>query len=140
MVGSQEMDGMPVSVIWDDEEHSIVRYILEGQWQWHEFHPLIDEAAAMTRTVSHRVDTVADLGRSGPLPVRNAFPTLKHLAAMTPPNAMEGLFVVIGGSTFVQALGATFKRIYPQMGAPVYFVNTLEEARILIATHRARRT
>ncbi len=131
---------MPITVVWDDEAHSIVRYVLEGKWEWNEFRPFIDQAAAMTRTVDHRVDTVADLRRSAPLPMKNAFPTLKHLAIMTPDNALQGIFVVIGGGVFVRSLGATFKRIYPHIGAATYFVETLEEAHALIARDRARAT
>ncbi len=128
---------MPISVIWDDEEHTIVRYIFDGEWQWREFMPIIDQAAAMTRSVPYRVDTIADLTKSAGLPMRNSFPTLKHLAGMSPDNALLGIFVVVGGGTFVQSLGATFKRVYP-MGSPTYFAQTLADAYAVINEKRAQ--
>lgn len=118
---------MPVSVIWDDDEQSIIRYLFVGQWEWRDFRPIIDEAVAMSRSVDHRVDTIADLRESAPLPMQNPFPTLKHLATTTPPNSAKGSLQIIGGGSFVQSLGAAVRRVYKE-GAPVYFVNTLEQA------------
>ncbi len=127
---------MPISVIWDDDAQSIIRYIFVGQWQWSEFRPIIDQAVTMAKSVDHRVDTIADLRESGPLPRQNPFPTLKHMAVTTPPNSEQGTFQIIGGGSFVQSLGNAVKRVYKD-GAPTYFVETLEEAYTFIAESRA---
>ncbi|MFC1959902.1 hypothetical protein ACFLYO_04260 [Chloroflexota bacterium] len=127
---------MPISVIWDDEEHTILRYLLEGTWQWSEFRPVIAEADGLSRTVDHRVDIIADLTTSAPLPVRNAFPTLKYMAELSSDNVLQGVFVVVGGGGFVRALGKTFAQVYAGVGARIAFSDTLDEAYALIQTDR----
>jgi hypothetical protein len=129
---------MPVDVIWDDEAHSIIRYVFDGPWGWDEFRPIIDKADAMSRTVSHRVDIIADLTNSARLPVQNAFPTLKYMAELTADNVLEGLFIVTGGGSFVAGLVQTFKRVYPNLGSTPYTASTLADAHQMIGADRSQ--
>lgn len=124
---------MPANVIWDDEARTVVRYVMQGQWEWAEFRPIVDEARAMITSQTHPVGIIADLRESGPLP-GEAIPTLKYMAEITPDNACA--FVVVGGSRFVRAIGGIFRRIYPRLGLTPQFADTLEEARALIAEAR----
>ncbi len=129
---------MPITVVWDDDDHSIVRYVYDGAWTWLDLRAAADQAVAMSRSVPHRVDILADLRRSGPLPVRNAIPVLKYMAEVSPPNMLIGIFVVVSGGIHVQALGNIFRRVHPSIGVRNFFVNTLEEAYALIEQDRAR--
>lgn len=129
---------MPVSINWDNDERTIMRYVLVGAWQWTEFRSVIDEADALSRTVEHRVDIICDLTASGPLPVHNAFPTLKYMAELTSDNVLEGIFIVVGGGTFVRALGKTFNQVYAGVGARTFFAETLDEAYAQIQQDRVR--
>ena len=119
---------MPISVVWDDDEHTIVRYIFEGSWQWLEFKPVVDEAVRMSHSVTHRVDIIADLRKSATLPMRDAFSVIKYMADQSADNVLEGIFVVVGGGTFVKAMGNAFKNVYPNLGARPFFVHKIEDA------------
>jgi hypothetical protein len=127
---------MPVDVIWDDEVHSLMRYVFDGSWEWDEFRPIVDKADAMSRTVSHRVDIIADLTNSASLPVRNAFPTLKYMADCSADNVLAGIFVVVGSGALITAMFSAYRRVFPHLGAVPYMTQTLEEARQMIAADR----
>ncbi|MBN1966639.1 MAG: hypothetical protein JW910_18450 [Anaerolineae bacterium] len=125
---------MPVTVVWDDETHTCVRYVFTERWTWAEFHGPIDEANVMIRTQPHPVGIIADLLESDPLPAKG-LPTLKYMAAITPENACA--FVIVGAGGFIQAIARVFTRVYPGLGLLPLFADTLEAARAIVAEKAA---
>src|SRR5688500_1941902 len=56
---------MGVTVVWDTEAQTALRFDFVGQWQWNEYDAAVRDAYAFLQQVSHRVDIIANL-RPGP--------------------------------------------------------------------------
>lgn len=128
---------MPISIVWDDEAHTIMRHVVVGQWTWQDYKAIIVQSQAKLVNVDHRVDVIADLRHSGPLPTQNPFPVLRYIAAQ-PPTDPDNIFIVVGGGSFVQTLGRTFKKAYQGQGTRFVFTGTLAEAHAIIQEDRAQ--
>jgi hypothetical protein len=50
---------MPITVNWDNDAKTVIRYDFEGHWNWDEFRAAANEAFVFTRSVQHRVDRLA---------------------------------------------------------------------------------
>jgi hypothetical protein len=125
---------MAVSVAWDNDEQTILRYDVKGHWTWDEFTVAFKQGLAMVAAVTHRVDFMVnplDQKSRGYLPPN----TIYHVITMyrnSPPN--KGLTVVIGGGSFFKTLNELNRRLYPRISARYLVVDSLEEARAALKT------
>jgi len=124
---------MGVSICWDDEEQTIVRYDFEGRWTWEEFYPAYEQAIAMEKSVPHRIDVILDMLNSYNIPL-NAITHVRSISKKQPENL--GLSVFVTTSAVVLSL----YRVGMQFDAGLsrYFAaaSTLEEAYQLISAAR----
>ncbi|MFQ3566133.1 MAG: hypothetical protein SNJ59_03965 [Aggregatilineales bacterium] len=125
---------MPVNMLWDDAEKSILRFEYQGKWMWEEVESAMKQANAELTTVQHRVDTIHDLTGSSGLP-SNALSHASSLSRHIP--AQAGISVVTGSSTLINTLLSVFSKVYPQFGSRYKNASTLEEAYALIERSRA---
>ena len=123
---------MPVQVIWDDEAQTILRQIYSGHLKINDYIEATDEFGRMARTISHTVHSIMDrtqvISTPGVL-----LPALRYANNNLPPNS--GIRVVVKGSMFTRLIVDFGRRVAPQLVDNVYFVDTLEEARLTIARH-----
>jgi hypothetical protein len=123
---------MPVQVIWDDEAHTILRQIYSGHLKLNDYIEATDEFGRMARTVSHPVHSIMDrtqvLSTPGVL-----LPALRYANNNLPPNL--ALRFVVKGSMFTRLIVDIGRRVAPKLVDNVYFVNTVEEAHLIIAQH-----
>lgn len=123
---------MPVQVIWDDEAHTILRQIYTGHLKLSDYMEASDEVGRMAKTVSHTVHSIMD--RTGIISTPNVLlPALRYANNNLPPNI--GIRVVVKGSTFTRLLVDIGRRAAPRVSKQVFFVDTVQEARTLIAQH-----
>ena len=47
---------MSVTVVWDNERKTVIRYDMLGRWNWNEFQVEFQKAKAMLDSVEHTVD------------------------------------------------------------------------------------
>jgi hypothetical protein len=128
---------MPVDLVWDNEERTILRQIYSGHLQLEDYIKAVNELESMAKTVSHTVHSVMD--RTQILSTPNvALPAMRYANSHVPPNL--GLRVVIKASMFTQFIVDIGRRVAPRLIDKVYFVNTLEEAHALIARYDAANT
>lgn len=130
---------MPVSVRWENDEQTIIQFDFVGKWTWDEFHTVYPQNLAMLDSVDYKVAFIVDMLRSDGLP-GGALRQLKRVADLNHPNG--GLTVYVGLNPLLSALGAAFRRIYPQSAAiyPFDFARSVEEAHAKIAQWRAENT
>ena len=123
---------MPVQVIWDDEAHTILRQIYTGHLKLADYLEASDEFGRMAKLVTHTVHSIMD--RTGVLSTPGVMlPALRYANNNLPPNI--GIRVIVKGSMFTRLLVDIGRRAAPSLTKQVYFVETLEEARNLIAQH-----
>jgi hypothetical protein len=124
---------MAVRVDWDDENHTILHYKMEGRWRWNELYTAVKEGHFLNSDTSHDVYAIVNLESSLGVPP-SAMAQFGTLATLTRPNTKVVVFVAGGG--FVSALIKTFNRVYHGAGVQSCWVATLADAYALIARER----
>jgi hypothetical protein len=130
-----EGDIMGVKAVWDNEQHTIVRYDLSGRWTWDEFFIAYEDAKAMLNATPHAVHFIlnpTDAASRSHLPP-GIVSHIGNIGRARLPNA--GITVAIGSSNFVKSLVNTAARLYPRIRKTYQFVETLDDARALLAEH-----
>jgi hypothetical protein len=126
---------MPITVQWDSDEKSVVRYTFESKWTWDEYHAAIAQAFDMVKDLPYVVNMILDFSQSTVLP-SNA---LSHFSSSmkTPPREFD-VAVVISKSGFIETLVAVFRRLSSKTGEKLVVRKSLEEARAYLATRERR--
>lgn len=117
---------MKVSVSWDNEEKTIVRYDIKGsQWNWQDIYTAVGQAEGMLHSVDHPVGVMVHLPDGVDLPGGTMW-RLRGLTATGHPNLAMTVFV-IGNRLFWRLFDTV-----SASGERVRFAATLEEARALL--------
>jgi hypothetical protein len=126
---------MSVTVQWDNDQKTIIRYDFVGYWDWADFREKAQEAFSMTRSVEHQVDTISNFLPTTHIP-KDAFIHFRRVMTDAPKN--RGVNVIVGASQFIRALVTIFSRIYQQLGNRLVLADSLEQARNLLQSRRGR--
>jgi hypothetical protein len=124
---------MSITVQWDNEEKTIIRYDFTGNWDWVEFRERAKEASALTRSVEHRVDSISNFLPGTHIP-KDAFIHFRRVMSDAPKN--RGVNVIVGASQFIRVLVTVFSRIYKTLGERLIIADSLEDARVILAKRR----
>ena len=117
---------MGIQVAWDNEEHTILRWMVDGPLVWEDYKAATDESYQMYDTVDHQVCVIFDIQKMKEVP-GNTLARLPRISADTHPRV--DYMVVVGAGSFTQRIGKIFAAVYGQMD----FASSLEEAHIMIA-------
>jgi hypothetical protein len=126
---------MPVSISWDDEAKTTIRWDYIGKWTWHDVAGAYEEVRALMNSVPYPVCLIHDLRQSAGIPGGALTQAYRYTMAL--PDNWD-ISVVVGSGTFIEALLSVFVRLYSRLGARYHAAPTLEEARALIARHRGK--
>lgn len=124
---------MTITLQWEDEQQTILRYDIFAHWTADELEQRIDEAAAMMSTVNHPINIFVIVQGMSFMPIISvktmrsiaSAPTVRH------PN-FGGTIVLIGANPFITNLFAIFQTIAPQAAHQYRFVDTLAEAHAIV--------
>lgn len=119
---------MTVTVHWDNELHTMLRFDVAGQWSWLELRRQLRIGFAMTRTVDHSIYVIISLmgqTRFPPDPIAN----ITSITPFLPPN-WRGL-VIVNAHEESDMLSALTER-YEREGVRLMLATSLDEARTLI--------
>lgn len=124
---------MSITVQWDNDDKTVIRYDFTGYWNWTEFREQAQTAFAMTRSVEHHVDTISNFLPGTHIP-KDAFLHFRRVMTDAPPN--RGVNVIVGASQFIRVLVTVFSRVYTQLGKRLILADSLEDARHILAKQR----
>jgi hypothetical protein len=124
---------MNITVSWDNKQKTVIRYDFEGRWTWEEFYSASSQAFAMTCTVKHRVDTISNFKHGSVLPP-NALIQFRQVMLNAPKN--RGINVIVAHNSFVATLVKIFSNLNKRLGERLAVVDSLDEARMLLADRR----
>ena len=130
---------MPVRVFWDDEDPRLFRWEIHGRWTWDEFFQAQARVDEMMQSVDSLVDILFDMRGAEGLPP-NMMSNIKRV--MDAGGAHTAAIVIVGADDGTRYMFRTFAGVFRLLVARyrIFFADTLEEARRLIAAERARRT
>jgi hypothetical protein len=127
---------MSIIVQWDNDEKTIVRQEYQGVWTWDDYFTALHESDELVASVEHCVDVIVNM-RPGILPKNGAAMSNARSAMRSgPPN--RGLVVIVT-NPFIRALLNVFLKIDRQFAPMVAGVDSIEQARALIAQRAAER-
>ncbi len=84
---------MPVHFEWTDATKTVLRYRVEGQWNWNDLHKHLARAAFQMDSVDHPVDLLLDLRGSSQLPA-GAVAHLRSVGKKQHRNSSERVIIV----------------------------------------------
>jgi hypothetical protein len=120
---------MPTSVGWENDEKTIIRQQLIGDWTFEEYTASARETQMLTASVPHTVHVIIDFTESISYPTK-LLSVGSSLDRNMPAN--QGLLVVIQVPAYIRALFEVMSKLYPKIGQDSFEVNTLDEAHAVI--------
>jgi hypothetical protein len=129
---------MHITVQWDDESHTILRYTYTSRWTWADYESAVAKARELLNAEAQPnrlVDVIADFSHSSVLP-DHAIANFRR--SLQTENAIAfGITVLITGNQFIRTMVEVFGRLNQRTSAKLRTANNLDEARSLIAGFRA---
>ncbi|MBN1563022.1 MAG: hypothetical protein JXA10_04240 [Anaerolineae bacterium] len=122
---------MTFIVCWDNEDRTVIRTEAVSDWNWDDFVSQIMGAYAMMYTVHHTVDVIADGLGGWTLPPGDMMGRLRSVRGERPPNM--GRLVLVNANPFVRAVVGIMGKVYPEDAAMTHLVDTIDDARELLA-------
>jgi hypothetical protein len=130
---------MAVEVVWEDEAHTILRYIYQGIWAWDEAYTAIAQARQMMADGPNTVDCIVDMTAGQRIPIGNAIIQIRKMGEMGQNMThYSGLTVFVKADAFLKTLLHVYEQVYPQQANNLILphVATLEEAIAYIEQQR----
>jgi hypothetical protein len=125
---------MPIQVFWDNEDHTIIRYVFAEPWVWSDLRAAVTASNSMLDSVDHKVHFIHDVTAITSVPLD----TLTHLRSLVDKeHPHTGQSVIVGGKTsaipkILKGMFAMIHKLY-QKDWGFYFVDTIDDARELLA-------
>jgi hypothetical protein len=124
---------MPIAIVWDDDDRTILRRVFTDPWDWADFHMAVQTSNTLAQTVNHAVAIINDVTGTQQLP-QGAFGQFKAIARLDTISARMIFFV--GGNAFTTSMFEMFRRFYKDESADWFTARTLHDARQIIAEKR----
>jgi hypothetical protein len=121
---------MSVSVTWDNDQHTILRFQFGDYWEWDEFQAAIKESQGLLASVNHIVDVIADLQHSPFVPTET-LARLAYVGSSSPINL--GNIVLVGSNSFAKTTLAVFRTFYGTMAQAFEVAHSVERGRVLLS-------
>ena len=125
---------MSIVVAWDNPEHTVLRFVYQGQWTWSEFHESLTQGWSLAADVAYPVDHIYDVTNRDTMPA-GALSQMRSLRNKTPVKI--GRRVLVGASMLVMAISQAMLKLNPEFNKKFLFTSTLDEARRLLYSAEA---
>jgi hypothetical protein len=128
----RELLTMPVSVEWDNEEKTIVRFTYTGKWTWDDFYKYVKEANDLMDTVNYRCVSIIDMSKSNFLPL-GASVHVRNIIRQSMSHNNSGISVFINADTIVKMIIDALRHNYPDIKdfSNFIYAKNLDQAREL---------
>src|SRR5262249_20124301 len=124
---------MPIQVVWDNDDKTVIRYIIEGNWTWDEMLEAVKTSNAWLDAAEGKIHFIHDMRGSTAIP-SGALTQLRRFIGKEHPKTGQSIIVGAQKSTtvlFAQSLLNMIHKIYKRDWG-FQFTDTLEEARALL--------
>lgn len=123
---------MSISVTWDNEAKTIVRFEYEGKWTWEDFYEKIDAANKMMDTVESPCVSIIDMQKSHFLPSGAAL-HIRNVIRKSMSHNNSGISVFLDADVIVKAMIEVLRKSYPDIleNTEWLYAKTLEQARTM---------
>lgn len=126
---------MPASVDWDNEQKTIIRQQIFGDWTFEDYMTSVTELQRLTASMPHTVNVIVDYTESKTYP-RKILAIAQTLDRNFPAN--EGIVMIVQGPPYITAVFEVIFKLYRRVGQNIHHVNSLEEACAAIHEYEAQ--
>ena len=126
---------MPVDYVWEDDDKTVIRYRVQGLWNWNDFHKTVRISTFQLDRLTHDVDTLLDLTGSAKLPA-GAVGHLRTLGKADHARRRPRAIVIGAAAAQPQQVGAV-DGVYQAENQLLHFVPTDAAARELLLLWQA---
>lgn len=129
---------MAIQTTWDNDECTIIRVDILGEWTWSDLHEALTQAVVLLdEQACTQADLIVDVSRVTKIPAL-ALPNVRSLAQRRDPRMSTT--VLVGMSDVMRTLLNAFLQVYNAVGRKEHYflVKTVEEARAQIAKKSER--
>jgi hypothetical protein len=123
-----------ILVTWDNADQTILRWELNGHWDWTEFQDAQNQSTAMLQSVAHITDILVDVTHNRALPL-GALGQFHNYRPTIASNV--GQVVVVGASSYIKTTIQMLKNYVPYFGRRYDYADSMDEARKLLLEHPA---
>jgi hypothetical protein len=121
---------MSIDVHWDNEQHTVARWVFADAWTWEDFEAVQARFLTMLHNIDHTVDVIVDMRAISSLPP-DSFAHYKRLERDGLPN--RGRVVVVTTCQFIRSMVMTFNQTFKQWPIRFTLAETIEEAQDILA-------
>ncbi len=120
---------MPITIQWDTEAHTVIRWEMVGTWTWEDFYAAVAETRNLRAAEVARqpIVNILDMTKNTTKPLGMVMHGRNAMQVRTNP-ADQVIFVTT--NQFMQTMINSFRMVYRELGRNVHIVSTLDEARI----------
>jgi hypothetical protein len=126
---------MPASVCWENEQKTIIRQQLYGDWTFEDYMTSLAELQRLTASMPHIVNVIVDYTET------KTYPSKILAAAQTLDRnfpANEGIVMIVQGPPYINAAFEVIFKLSPKLAQKVHHVDSLEEAYHAIHRYEAQ--
>ena len=116
---------MPACVCWDNEQKTIIRQQLFGDWKFDDYIKSLAELQRLTASMPHTVNVIVDYTESKTYP-RKILAAAQTLDRNFPAN--EGIVMIVQGPPYINAAFEVIFKLSPKLAQKIHHVNSLQEA------------
>ena len=121
---------MPIHLVWDNDDKTILRQVYDGQWTVDDFNEAVVRNVEIQATVSHPVDVITDLRHSTTQTRIMIAAVARHMERHVPPN--QRLVIMVGADAFLKIIARISRTLAPRTAKNAHMVDTIEEAYAII--------
>jgi hypothetical protein len=128
---------MPIHLLWDNEEHAILRIQFEDPWTWEDFMLASQQRNQWIEGETQRVDVLANMLNTRQLPAGSPLTQARSNLRNYPPNM--GSIVIVTNNMFIDMMVNSFRKVFGNVaGLTVIAVSSFEAAYERIQQERAK--
>lgn len=117
---------MPVAVIWDNDEQSVIRFDFKHGWTWDDFNSACRLAFRMIEATGHQVDVIFDFNNSRVMPEGM---TLHMRNVLSAAPAHLRFILVVTNNPVIDTNFAVLSRVHKTLGERLLTVPSVDAAR-----------
>ncbi len=116
---------MPIQVIWDNEDKTIIRVTFPEKWTWDEFQEIDYRVETMIDRLQHKVVYLADISATQSVPKGLKLDVVRYVLDFNHENS--DLLVVVGMNKMVKAMFDIVTLALGHLATNIKTADTLEE-------------
>lgn len=126
---------MPIRTYWDTPEKTIAIQIYDGKWDVTDIHNTFDSIITMSDEIGSPICIITDITNARMAPV-NALTILSRLERVF--RTYVDINVLLGANSYIRTLTNIATHLAPKQMSKIYFADSMEEARNIIATETSK--